>query len=331
VRRTHGRGAGHGGSGRAMKQILCAVLLVLMVCGCASMAPAPSGTAASPSSASPSSKLLPAPLPQAPVPPMLPGTVFRFTVHGDTRTGHAVHQGIVEAMVASRPALVLQTGDLVGDSSVGGEWSLFDTITEKMRATIPFYPARGSHDNQGGGFYEEHLPKAGIRRENFYYSFDKGRIHFVAIDTEDPMPRTGPQYLWLEADMKRARAEGRFIIPFFHKAIFSIGPHAGQADVVALRPVLHDLFLRNDVRLVFQGHDHLYYRSFRDGITYVVTGGGGAPLYGARHPELRVSGDVFESVHHFCIVDVYPDSVVVTAYRLDLSQLDSFTVPIPSS
>jgi hypothetical protein len=49
--------------------------------------------------------------------------------------------------------------------------------------------------------------------------------------------------------------------------------------VLALRPLLDSLFQKHGVKLVFQGHDHLYYRTVRSGITYVVTGGGGAPLY----------------------------------------------------
>jgi hypothetical protein len=130
--------------------------------------------------------------------------------------------------------------------------------------------------------------------------------------------------------MKEARAAGRFIVPFYHKAIFSVGPHATHHDIWELRPVLHDLFRKYGVQLAFQGHDHLYYRTIRDGVTYVVTGGGGAPLYGPNHTELGVPGDVYESVNHFCLGDVFADRVEVTAYRKDLSVLDAFTVVVGS-
>jgi hypothetical protein len=129
--------------------------------------------------------------------------------------------------------------------------------------------------------------------------------------------------------MKEAEAAGRFIIPFYHKATYSIGPHASQRDIWEMRPVLHDLFRKHGIRLVFQGHDHIYYRTIRDGVAYVVTGGGGAPLYGLDHAELGIPGDVSESVNHFCIADVFGDRVEVTAYRKDLSVLDSFTVTVP--
>ena len=32
--------------------------------------------------------------------------------------------------------------------------------------------------------------------------------------------------------------------------------------------------------MVFTGHEHLYQRKTVDGITHVITGGGGAPMYG---------------------------------------------------
>ena len=36
------------------------------------------------------------------------------------------------------------------------------------------------------------------------------------------------------------------------------------------------------VSFVFSGHDHLYQRGEVDGLKYVVSGGGGAPLYSVR-------------------------------------------------
>ena len=74
----------------------------------------------------------------------------------------------------------------------------------------------------------------------------------------------------------------------------------------------------------------MYYRTKRDGIVYIVTGGGGAPLYEDRHPELMLPGDFGETIHHFCIADVFEDRIDITAYRHDLTKLDAVSVPIPS-
>jgi 3',5'-cyclic AMP phosphodiesterase CpdA len=254
--------------------------------------------------------------------------LLRFAAYGDTRDGHDVHRKIVEDVLSFHPALVLQTGDLVHHGNAADEWKIFDEITGAMRRQVPYYPARGNHDVAPEGYYEQRVTQPVLSGNKLYYSFEKGSLHFVAIDTQQPLDPESEQGRWLEADLAQAQGAGRFIIPFFHKAIFSIGPHAVEADVQALKPLLHPLFQRHGVRLVFEGHDHIYYRTVRDGITYVVTGGGGAPLYDGQHPELGLPHDVFEKVNHFCIADVYADRVEVTAYRSDLTKLDQFEVAV---
>jgi acid phosphatase type 7 len=254
--------------------------------------------------------------------------LLRFAAYGDTRDGHEVHRKIVDDVMSFHPALVLQTGDLVHDGSAAAQWKIFDEITGAMRSQIPYYPARGNHDEGPEGYYQERVTQPVLSGNKLYYSFEKGSIHFVAIDTEQPLGPKSDQGRWLETDLAQAQASGRFIVPFFHKAIFTIGPHATDPAVLALKPILHPLFQHHGVRLVFEGHDHIYYRTIRDGIAYVVTGGGGAPLYDGDHPELGLPHDVFRKVHHFCVVDVYADRLAVTAYQTDLTKLDRFTVTV---
>lgn len=276
----------------------------------------------------------------SPSPPPSPGTaatgatespaepLFRFAAYGDTRDQPDVHRKIVAKVMAAHPALVLQTGDLVHNGDNESQWKIFDEITGEMRKQIPYYPARGNHDVGRQGFFEQRVTQPVLSGNQHFYSFEKGNVHFIALDTQDDFAPAGAQRKWLEADLAKAKSEGRFIIPFFHKAIYSIGHHALDGDVVALRSILHPLFRKYGVRLAFLGHDHQYYRTVRGGITYVVTGGGGAPLYDDNHRALKIAGDVFKMTYHFCVADVYPDRVTVTAYQTDLSVVDRFTVPI---
>ena len=258
--------------------------------------------------------------------PAAAGTLLRFVVYGDTRDGHDVHADIVSKVLAAEPAVVLQTGDLVHHADAADEWAKFDHITAALRERVPYYPARGNHDVGVKSYYEARVTQPILSGNKLYYSFEKGNVHFVTIDTQQPLEAGSTEYAWLDDDLAKAHVAGRFIIPFFHKAIFSIGPHSLEGDVRGLRLILHPLLRKHGVTLAFEGHDHLYYRTRRDGITYVVTGGGGAPLYG------RVAapgpGDVYEKVNHFCVADVGPDRVTVTAYRRDLSRLDRFEVPV---
>lgn len=247
---------------------------------------------------------------------------LHFIVYGDCRTGHEIHRQIVAMIMQRKPELVLQTGDLVESGSNGRLWRIYDSITGEMRKKIPVYPALGNHDLGGTG-YEERVPAAFTSGNWRYYSFDRAGCHFVSVDVFAPFGPGTAQYEWLEKDLANAHHAARSIFVFYHEPAYSIGPHGSNMDV---RKALCPLFDKYGVRIVFQGHDHIYYRTIRSGIPYVVTGGGGAPLYPC-HADEAIKGDVFESVNH--LIDCYVDGgrVRCTAIRTDGSTLDVFTTP----
>jgi 3',5'-cyclic AMP phosphodiesterase CpdA len=314
-------------------------LLALLIGGCAQAprpaAPRPASAKAAPAAPAPAAATAPAAASLAATAATAStaaapaaDVVLRFAAYGDTRDGHDVHRTIVANVMRFQPALVLQTGDLVHHGSSAEEWKVFDDITGAMRQQIAYYPARGNHDVAAEGYYEQRVTQPVLSGNKLYYSLEKGSLHFVAIDTQQPLGPESDQGRWLEADLAQAEAAGRFIVPFFHQAIFSVGRHAIESDVLEDKAILHPLFRHHGVRLAFEGHDHLYYRTVRDGITYVVTGGGGAPLYQREHPEVGRPEDVYKSVNHFCIVDVHAGRIVVNAYESDLTPLDHFEVAL---
>ena len=258
-------------------------------------------------------------------------SLSRFVIYGDTRTHHDVHRRVVLAAIEQHPDFIVQTGDLVANSNKADQWATFDRIIAPVREKrISYYPARGNHDVGKESKFSEEIP-APLRSANaYYYRFDVQNLRFLALDTESDLSTKSDQYHWLEQQLKDARSENKFVIPFFHEAIFSVGSRHGSNRKLQL--VLHPLFRKYGVKLVFQGHDHLYYRTTRDGIVYVVTGGGGAPLYGIVTSELQ-RGDVAQRTHHFCVADLFPDEIRITVYavarkRSGLKEIDKFVVPV---
>ena len=87
------------------------------------------------------------------------------------------------------------------------------------------------------------------------------------------------------------------------------------------------LLEEHDVDLVLNGHDHNYERLMVNGIPYVVTGGGGAPLrdQAGSNPD----SVIFEKAYHFCVV--YRDSgkLMLDAWNSDVELIDRFEIPIP--
>jgi hypothetical protein len=53
----------------------------------------------------------------------------------------------------------------------------------------------------------------------------------------------------------------------------------------------------------FCGHEHAFYYTRRDGIPYVVTGGGGSAL-AKQDPSLQVAGDLARSFFHYVGITV---------------------------
>ncbi len=79
-----------------------------------------------------------------------------------------------------------------------------------------------------------------------------------------------------------------FAIVFLHEPLFPVVPNHGLDRHKEERDRLHRLFLEMGVRLVVSGHDHIYDRSDRSGITYVIAGATGGML-----PSFARDGDPF--------------------------------------
>ncbi|MFI5386018.1 MAG: metallophosphoesterase family protein [Fimbriimonadales bacterium] len=254
-----------------------------------------------------------------------PPDQFRFVLYGDTRDGHEVHRKLVALIMKQNPAFVVQTGDLVGTGSNDGQWKTYDSITLDMRKRVPVYPAPGNHDFGGTGYFDRiHIPPANGTGQ--HYSFSFGRWHFVSLSVDEHTAYKPPaeQYTWLASDLKKAHDGKQNIAVFFHVPPYSIGGHGSDLDV---RKTLCPLFEKYGVSLVMNGHDHIYYRTVRNGITYVVSGGGGAPIYPV-FPEARgaIAGDKWLAGFHMIDFDVDGDHMKATVLKPNGSVFDTFEV-----
>ena len=81
--------------------------------------------------------------------------------------------------------------------------------------------------------------------------------------------------------------------------------------------------------MVFSGHDHLYERSEKNEVRYIISGGGGAPLYGVNADtkgKQNPFSKVVESKYHYCLIDVDAQRVHVSVFDLDGALIDEITV-----
>jgi hypothetical protein len=85
------------------------------------------------------------------------------------------------------------------------------------------------------------------------------------------------------------------------------------------------MFEKYRVSVAFFGHDHNYQRNQQNGIEYVISGGGGAPLYDVAKPDPATSQKAV-SVENFVTVSVNGKVMKVQAKGLDGKLLDEFEI-----
>lgn len=199
-----------------------------------------------------------------------------FAVIGDTKIGvtEAVYKRFLNKIAQEGVDLIFITGDVIDRPGAAKEWARFLELTGKTRT---FHIAPGNHDINSARslkVYEKFIGRPP------YYAFSFNDIQFIILCTDLPdeiSKVTGKQLEWLKGTLKEPFAQR---IVFLHKPLFptAFGRRYDLDRYPADRDIIHDLFVKHSVKLVFSGHEHLYNRSEKGGITYVITGGGGARL-----------------------------------------------------
>ena len=254
-----------------------------------------------------------------------PDRPFSFTVVGDSGTGIEAQYEVADRMAALDPEFVLHTGDVVyPDGEADGYDPFFFQPYQALASRAPIFPTLGNHDyhTEDGqpyidAFYLPHNNPANTER---YYSFDWGNAHFTALDFN-----TGPdakQLDWLKNDL--ASTDKAWKIVFYHQAIYSSGPHGYEKWVEDRRQLLAPIFEQNGVDVVFNGHDHDYERTQPiNGVLYVVSGGGGGPLY----PVIPQSFSAYaEATYHTVFVTIDGCTLTLQAIKPDGTVFDSTTL-----
>lgn len=237
------------------------------------------------------------------------GATVRFIAFGDSGFGSTGQHVLAEQMQELPFDLALHAGDVAYGSGTRGQLqSYFFEVYEPLLRNHAFYPVAGNHDydtERARPLLEAFaLPDNGVEGAGErYFSYDWGDVHFVGLDTEHI---TDAQIAWLEEDLGASRQP--FIVVYGHHPPFSSGSHGSDRSV---RERLVPLFERHRVSLVLSGHDHHYERTHPiEGVTYVVTGGGGR---GTRAPGRSDFTAFAEGVLHLVHGEVTADGLTLRA------------------
>lgn len=255
-------------------------------------------------------------------------TSLRFVVYGDNRSDDAAHSSVVRAMAKAEGEFLVNTGDLVEDGSNEIDWQHFFEIERPILRDRALFASIGNHElvETGGGSFLRYFGEEvdggaappGDRRR-FARSLRWGSARFLFVNAMDSFATT-EERKWLDAELARIDQEPglafRFVV--LHQGPYSSGPHGPNPRM--WNTGLVEALREHRIDLVFCGHDHLYERGEAKGLKYVVSGGGGAPLYPVK--KRLASSPIAESAHHFIEVSIKDQSFAMVARRVDGSVLD---------
>jgi Icc-related predicted phosphoesterase len=284
-------------------------------------------------------------------------TPFHFIAYGDTRfhdpkdteaANPAVRVALVKAIAEANPAFICFTGDIVYNGFDANDWKVWDSETSILREKkIPIYPALGNHDLHGDanvalGNYFERFPDLNHSR---YYSVRAANTVLLVMDSSQDEV-AGPQGQWLNDKLDHVPSDVDFVFVMDHHPPYTSssdakafgGGHSARATEQALAKMLEERQAHARFRIVvFSGHVHNYERHEHGGVTYFVSGGGGAHAY----PIERAKDDPFQSKevnYHYLTVNVDRQHINVTMNRLDLTsgkavwtQPDSIKIAVPAA
>jgi len=262
---------------------------------------------------------------------------LRLVICGDTRftdpsetsaTNPKVRRWLVEEIAAQNPDAILVTGDLPWHGGVAGDYDEYRAETKIWRdAHLSVYPALGNHEFAGRerrcleNWWQTFPELRGLR----WYSVQlSNSIYLLSLDSNSALVPGSPQIEWLRLQLRNLPAAVRFVFFILHhppvldvQAHGDVGEHNGRPNEFALAEFLAQAPEKARVSFVVaSGHIHNYERFFREGIVYVVSGGGGA----SPRPVMRTPADLYQDPgfpnYHFLRFVEEGNRLVATMFRV---------------
>jgi predicted phosphodiesterase len=246
-----------------------------------------------------------------------PGRTFRFVAYGDNRTQPKIHSAVLKGIAAFKPDFLLQTGDIVANGENQDQWDEYWQVAGPTLRSIPIYPTLGNHERNGAPYFRYF----DVQRD---YSFDYGDIHFVALDSNRPPSEIPTQLEWLRKDLAEHQNAAWRIVYMHHTLHTCTDIPQRRNESAERRKRMEPILQEGNVQLFISGHDHNYQRHVEGGITYLVSGGGGAPLYNLTPNTIYVVA-AKKAHHHVEIIadakrldarTVEPDGTVIDQFDL---------------
>jgi len=246
---------------------------------------------------------------QAPAAPTVPlpnrDGSFKFAVLGDFGTGEKSQYELAAQMVKLYQRFKYELVVLVGDNLYGSERPQDFTMKFELPykplldAGVKFYASLGNHDAREQRYYK----LFNMDGKLYYTLTPKPNVRFFVLESTYPEPE---QIKWVETELKASSHDWKIV--YFHHPLYSSGDRHGSD--LRLREVLEPLFLKYNVSVVLNGHDHFYERvKPQKGIVYFVVGSGGQLRKGNIDRGSGITASGFDTDQAFMAAEIAGDEM----------------------
>jgi hypothetical protein len=212
------------------------------------------------------------------------GEDFSFVVIGDVQQGYGIFGELASGIgdLEPAPGAVIFTGDYMSEAANELEWIHFWNCARPITVRMPVYLARGNHEGNTPEDEYAFRTYGRIPFRQFYYAVQQAGLLYLILDTHikgEERSIGGAQLAWLKEELDRSDRDTSVshLFLFMHEPLFPRANHVGLGLTNAEE--LHALFRSHPkIRAIFAGHEHLFSRNERDGLDYIISGGGGAYL-----------------------------------------------------
>ena len=297
----------------------------------------------------PTSQLLSQPGPTFRVPDTELKSPVTFIAYGDMRftdpanhsaTNPVVRKWLVDKLTSEAPDAIFLNGDVPLAGNVPNDYAVYRTESEPWRvAHLRVYPALGNHEFHGldpQACLENWWNAFPELRNRRWYSVALGaRIYAINVDSDASLLPQSDQTKWLIDQLGHLEPTVDFVlISLHHPPVADIQTHIEvdhnpRPNEIALRDLLSGMAPKMKARVIVSaGHIHNYERHMKDGVLYLVSGGGGAkPYFVERTPDDLFQSSLFPNFHYVKF-QLEPDRLKALMYRIKDPEASSLEVEV---
>lgn len=273
-----------------------------------------------------------------------PGQPLRLLIYGDTRftdpdntrvTNPRARKWLAERVGEQHADAILFTGDLPFHGSNPADWQVFEQEAASWSHDPHVFPTIGNHEvirdwHVGLQSLFAAFPQI---QGNVFYSVLLGNVMIINLNTTEPMWPEGRQADWLKHQLDHIPRQVDFVILQMHVPLIADTQTLFIANIpgpdgINLRRYLEARALTAHQKFILvSGHIHNYERFETDGITHIITGGGGAAPYPVviRGPQDQYRDPGFP-VFNFVVLTVEGKKAEGTMYKIADPKADQYSL-----